>query len=136
MITGVSFLKKTGTETVYQEKGETLKIKNGEWYYFVDGKQNTKKYGFIDYAGGKFFVHNGKVDVEANGLVQDPENLQIQYYVSAGQVQTQYTGLVLNDGNWYYILNGVFQNDYTGDVVYQETTFSVVDGKMPANETN
>ena len=49
--------------------------------------------------------------------------------MAEGQV-SNYTGLVLYDGQWFYVINGRFATEYTGDVVYDGAVFYVVNGQL------
>lgn len=47
------------------------------------------------YEDGLFLVVEGKLETGKSGLVQDPYNPDIWYFLANGQAQTQYTGLAM-----------------------------------------
>lgn len=102
---------------------------DGEWFYIDRGILDTTKSGFVTYNGRQFVVAQGRLLKEYNGLIQDPANPSDWYFVAEGQV-SNYTGLVLYDGQWFYVINGRFATEYTGDVVYDGATFYVVNGQL------
>ena len=102
---------------------------DGEWFYIDRGILDTTKSGFVTYNGRQFVVAQGRLLKEYNGLIQDPANPSDWYFVAEGQV-SNYTGLVLYDGQWFYVINGRFATEYTGDVVYDGAVFYVVNGQL------
>ena len=88
----------------------------------------TKK-GMVEYDGGLFYVGAGKIMRGVDGLVQDPVTGK-WYYLADGQVQKQYTGLVLYNKAWFYVVKGEFATTYTGYVSYDGSQFYVVKGEV------
>ncbi|MBO4299853.1 MAG: hypothetical protein J5998_13770, partial [Clostridia bacterium] len=86
--------------------------------------------GFTEYDGGLFFVSGGDVVTEANGVVQDPNNPEIWYFCSQGQVQLGYSGLAEYGGKWFFLSNGILNTAYTGLVEYDGARFMVAAGRL------
>lgn len=110
-----------------------LAMYDNAWFYVSEGRLDTTVNQIVEYDEGYFLVAAGQIKKEVNGLVQDPQDPEWWYFVAEGQVQTQYSGLALYDGQWFYVKSGVFQNDYTGYVNYQGEPFYVVNGQMVKN---
>lgn len=110
-----------------QELG--LVMYDNAWFYVNAGRLDTTKSGCVAFDGSLFYVAAGKIQTDADGLVLDPITNQ-WYFLSNGQVQTQYTGLAEYDGEWFYIQNGVLAVNYTGNVSYDGATFYVVNGML------
>ena len=66
---------------------------------------------------------------EINGLAMDPAGSG-WYYFALGQVQMNYTGLVLYDGQWFYVQNGKLMDGYTGIVRDDGVDFYIVNGRV------
>ena len=114
-------------------KGETIKLVDGKWLYFVDGVHNTEKFGFVNFSGSKFLVANGEVVTTKNGLTQDPDNKSDWYFCVNGQVATQKNGLVqypAKTDNWFIVENGKLDTTYSGFVDYNNGKFFVAAGKL------
>lgn len=107
----------------------TLQYKDGKYYYMVDGKNDKKYNGFVEYQGGKFLVANGKVATHIEGLAQDPKNPADWYYLAAGQV-CDYTGLALYDGAWFYVDDGRLDTSMNAVVEYDGGLFLVAAGQI------
>ena len=102
--------------------------KYGTWYV-ENGKVDFTKFAFVPFDGGLFFVANGMV-IDADGLVQDPENADIWYYCADGQVQASYTGLAEYDGAWFFVTEGVLNTKYSGLTTYDGSEFIVSAGQV------
>ena len=85
--------------------------------------------GFAPYDGSLFFVSNGNVLTELNGIQQDPANPDIWYFCSQGQVQ-QYSGLAEYDGEWFSLIDGKLDTSYSGLVAYDGSRFMVAKGRL------
>ena len=101
----------------------------GEWFYVNNGILDITRAGIVTYDGAKFMLGTGRILKEANGLIQDP-NTGTWYFVSAGQVASNYRGLALYDGHWFYVWDGVFQSNAEGYVEHDGATFYVVGGMV------
>ncbi|MCR5129561.1 MAG: pre-peptidase C-terminal domain-containing protein [Lachnospiraceae bacterium] len=103
---------------------------NGDYVYIKNGEVATDMNGFVDYDGSKFFLVKGKVDKNADGLVQDIVNKDDWYYCSKGQAQTQYTGLAEYDGKWFYVEKGKLNTTLAAYVKYDGGLFFVGAGRI------
>ncbi len=101
-----------------------------EWYYVERGIVAQGKNGYVNYKNGKFLVVKGKLETNANGLVQDVDHKDDWYYCSSGQVQLQYTGLAMYDGEWFYINNGKLDTSLAAYVEYDGGVFYVAAGRI------
>ncbi|MBR4580347.1 MAG: hypothetical protein IKO32_03850 [Lachnospiraceae bacterium] len=106
-----------------------LVMYDGAWFYVVNGKLDTTYSGYVSYDGGLFFVGQGRIMREVNGLAKDP-NGPNWYFLANGQAQIQYTGLAQYDNAWFYIIKGKLAEDYTGTVTYDGAQFRVVNGML------
>ena len=87
-------------------------------------------YGFMEYSGGLFYVYQGDVVTDANGLVNDPNNPADWYFCSSGQAQLQYSGLAEYGGEWFYLENGKLNTTRTGIVEYDGGRFMIAAGRI------
>lgn len=100
---------------------------DGVYRYYVDDVFQKDYTGVLDYAGGKFFVTNGVLASEADGLNMFDGKW---YFLSNGQVQTQHTGLAQYDGQWFYISNGKLDTTVRGLVPYNGGMFVFAQGRL------
>ena len=114
----------------YEPGAGLIQDDDGEYRYYVDGVFQKDFAGVVAYEGGKYFVANGLLCKDANGL-----NLydDTWYFLLGGKVQ-QWSGLAYYDGNWFYILTGVL-NPVSGLVPYEGKWFAFSLGRM-AQEAN
>ena len=113
----------------------TLAQYANEWFYIVDGVLDLDEVGLVDYNGGKFVVAAGRVVSEYSGLWFNSKDIggdDEWYYVANGQVQSDFTGLTVYEGEWFYLENGKLIPDYTGEVVYDGVVFEMVNGHLLA----
>lgn len=103
---------------------------DGNWYYYENEEWISDKYGFVNHDEGRFLVANGMVVTGADGLFQDPEEPDNWYFLSAGQVQLDYTGLTLYDGVWFYVADGKMDANYSGYVEYDDSLFLTGAGRI------
>ena len=108
-----------------------LALYDGEFFYVENGVLAINYYGLLDYDDSKFLIAAGRIVGDYTGLYNDSVTGK-WYYIVYGQVQTDYTGLVLYDGAWFYLVNGVLASDYTGTVIYDGAEFTVVNGQVVA----
>ena len=118
-----------------QDQYTGLALYNGAWFYIAFGILNTEWRGLLDYNGGQFLVSAGQIRRDVSGLWHNDAETQIGgddawYYLSGGQVQNRYTGLVQYGGEWFYVINGKLAEDYTGPVIYGGHEFWVVNGQV------
>ena len=99
---------------------------DGVWRYYENGVF-VEKTGIVEFEGGQFFVANGILCSDANGLALFNEQW---YFLANGQIQLQYTGLALYDGEWFYIVNGLLNTKQNGLVDYNGSKFIVAVGRI------
>ncbi len=116
-----------GGQVQAQETG--LVMYDNAWFYVNAGRLDTTKAGCVAFDGSLFYVAAGQIKTDVNGLAHDPITNQ-WYFLSNGQVQTQYTGLAEYDGEWFYVENGALAENYTGNVSYDGAVFYVVNGML------
>jgi len=112
--------------TIERIKGGLELDDDGVWRYYVDGVFDDTMTGIVDYEGGSFFVADGVMCSDANGLAMYPQGTW--YFLANGQIQKDYTGLALYDGEWFYIINGRLAKEAVGLVEFQGGQFLVSDG--------
>ena len=103
---------------------------DGDFYYYEGDSVAEDINGFVDYDSSRFFMVKGKVDKNANGLVQDPVYPEDWYFCANGQVQTQYTGLADYDGAWFYVKRGKLDTTLAAYVEYDGGLFLVGAGRI------
>ncbi|MCD8396380.1 MAG: hypothetical protein LUD12_04240 [Lachnospiraceae bacterium] len=121
------------TLAAYYGRTETTPISglhlddDGVYRYYVNNAVDYTYSGIVTYQGGQFFVANGVLCSDANGL-----NLYdgTWYFLSQGQVQTQYTGFAEYDGSYFYIVKGVLSTVVNGLVEYDGSKFLVAEGRL------
>lgn len=116
-------------EKLTEKKNGLCLDTDGKWKYFIEDEVDTTMTGIVDFEGGSFFVADGILCSDANGLNMYPEGTW--YFLANGQIQKQYTGLALYDGEWFYIVNGRLDNSLYGLVDYSGTLGA---GKFLVNE--
>ncbi|MBO6298163.1 MAG: hypothetical protein J6N53_04895, partial [Lachnospiraceae bacterium] len=133
---GVKLEREADGSLVYYKDGEAQTNENGlvpvddAWVYVEAGVVAEEKSGFVDYDGGSFLIVKGFVESGANGLVEDPDHPKDWYFLSNGQVQTQYTGLAEYGGKWFYIENGKLDVNLAAFVEYDGGLFFVGAGRI------
>ena len=130
----------TGTEGNYVISALTRDVDDGTPHLKTgeDGKLHVYVYknvqdrynGMALYKGSLFYVANGKIAEQANGLMQDPENPDDWYFCANGQVQGGYTGLAEYDGEWFYIEDGKLNTTLAAYVSYDGGLFYVAAGRI------
>lgn len=114
---GLDFKEGTRFETV----GEEVRyIQNGIW--------NPNRTGYVNYAGGKFYIENGLLS-KRSGLVNDGGTAD-WYYLANGAAQIQYTGLAEYDGAWFYVNQGKLNTELNAFVEYDGGMFFVGAGRI------
>ncbi|MCD8347889.1 MAG: hypothetical protein LUD16_08095 [Lachnospiraceae bacterium] len=117
----------TGGSSETTENGELILDEDGTFRYYQDGTFAETYSGVATFDGGLFFIKNGLVDTDANGLCLYED---VWYFAALGQVQLQYTGLALYDGAWFYITNGVLDTSKNGLIDYENEKFLAVEGRL------
>jgi hypothetical protein len=116
------------------QKVNQLCLYEDEWFYVENGVINTEKNGLVDYDGGTFMLGAGRIQREVSGLWENSTKIGGDgrwYYLAMGEVQKDYTGLVEYDGEWFYVEHGMLV-PFNGEVEYDGHTFLVVNGQMVA----
>ena len=98
----------------------------GLWRYY-ENDVFVERTDVIFYEGGYFFVANGVLCADANGLAECNGEW---YFLSNGQIQSHYTGLALYNGHWFYVQDGHFYPDTNGLVDYGGSRFLVAAGEV------
>jgi hypothetical protein len=119
---------------ILKEQEEIPKLKHGlvledddEWHLYDHGVFQKDFTGLYDYNGGTFFIDEGIMCKNANGLnLFDGK----WYYLAAGQVQKKYTGLVLYNKEWFYVKNGIYDTTFEGLVEYDGGLFLFSAGRL------
>ncbi|MBO6299666.1 MAG: Ig domain-containing protein [Lachnospiraceae bacterium] len=133
---GTALVKDDQGKLVYYKDGEPQKDYSGlanvdgTWYYVEKGVLSETKTGFVMYEDGLFLVVEGKLLTSKSGLVQDPYNPDIWYFLADGQVQSQYTGLALYDGEWFYVNKGRLDTTIAAYIEYDGGLFYVAAGRI------
>ena len=100
---------------------------DGKWRVYSGDSFVDDYNGLLAYGGGEFFITNGILCSEANGL-----NLYEGkwYFLSQGQVQRQWTGFAEYDNHWFYIRDGVLDESANGLYYYDGEYFLLAAGKV------
>lgn len=96
-------------------------------YYDQAGEVMTSYSGLVDFEGGKFFVRNGILDTNVNG-VQSPD-AKTFYFFANGQICDGANGFAEYDGQWFVIKEGVLQTGFNGLFEYMGAKFWVAAGQ-------
>lgn len=125
VVNGVVEKNNPGLKSAVDEEGKTS-------FYFIndEGRQDTSKTGFENYNGAKFFVLNGLLLTNKNGLTQDPNNRADWYFVAAGKVVSNKTGLVMFNGSTFYVVKGKQDTSVSGILKYDTGLFYVDKGRV------
>ena len=109
--------------------------------FFKDGRIEEDFEGLTEYDGAKFYVKDGVVVKDMNGLYlvsgADDETTTDDkfYFFSNGQIQSEYKGLALYDNEWFYLENGYLDTNTNGIVEHDGGKFIVAVGRI-AKEAN
>lgn len=96
-------------------KNGFVKDEDEEWRLYEDGSVKEDFTGIYEYDGGEFYLKEGVLQDEANGL-----NLVTGtwYFLSQGQIQRK-DGFAEYDDNWFMIDNGELDADANGLYTYK-----------------
>ena len=125
----------------YEEGTSEDKIVCNTFCFFKDGKVDEDFEGLTEYDGAKFYVKDGEVATDMNGLYlvsgTDDESTTDDkfYFFSNGQLQSEYKGLALYDNEWFYLENGYLDTNTNGIVEHDGGKFIVAVGRI-AKEAN
>ena len=125
----------------YEEGTSEEKVFSNTFCFFKDGQVDEDFEGLTEYDGAKFYVKDGVVVKDMNGLYlvsgADDETTTDDkfYFFSNGQIQSEYKGLALYDNEWFYLENGYLDTNTNGIVEYDGGKFIVAVGRI-AKEAN
>ena len=103
---------------------------SSEWAYYRNGHVDHTYTGLAENEFGLWYVKNGYVCFDANGLVDCNQGW---YYLVGGEVQVSYTGLVQNESGWWYVRNGWVDWNYTDIVFCNDAWRYICKGKYAEN---
>lgn len=109
------------------DAGQLQKDADGLWRLYKNGVFQSGFNGIVRYNGGDFFVANGLLCKNANGL-----NLwdSVWYYLSQGQIQRQHNGFAEYNKNWFMIKNGELEETANGLYPYDGSRFLFSVGRL------
>ena len=125
----------------YGEGTSEDKIVCNTFCFFKNGKVDEDFEGLTEYDGAKFYVKDGRVVTNMNGLhlvsgTDDETTTDDKFYFfSNGQIQSEYKGLALYDNEWFYLENGYLDTNTNGIVEHDGGKFIVAVGRI-AKEAN
>ena len=125
----------------YKEGTSEEKLFSNAFCFFKDGQVDEEFEGLTEYNGAKFYVKDGVVAKNINGLYlvsgTDDETTTDDkfYFFSNGQIQSEYKGLALYDNEWFYLENGYLDTNTNGIVEHDGGKFIVAVGRI-AKEAN
>lgn len=102
-----------------------VKDDDGVWRYYIDGEVATDVTKLIPFQGAEFWVVNGVVPADANGLVICPDGRA--WFLAYGMVQ-KVTDWAEYNGEWFIIKNGQLDK-VTGLMPYNGGWFAVESGR-------
>lgn len=100
---------------------------DGVWRYYEDGVFQEDYVGIVEFEGGEFFVANGVLCSEAEGLNQNIDGKW--YFLSQGQIQ-RVDGFAEYDNAWFMLKNGELDLNANGLYGYNGGTFLFAAGKL------
>ena len=125
----------------YKERMSDEKVFSNTFFFFRNGRVDEDFEGLTEYNGAKFYVKDGKIVTDMNGLYlvsgTDDETTTDDkfYFFSNGQIQSEYKGLALYDNEWFYLENGYLDTNTNGIVEHDGGKFIVAVGRI-AKEAN
>ena len=125
----------------YKEGTSEEKVFSNIFCFFRKGRVDEDFEGLTEYNGAKFYVKDGVVVKDMNGLYlvsgTDEETTTDDkfYFFSNGQIQSEYKGLALYDNEWFYLENGYLDTNINGIVEHDGGKFIVAVGRI-AKEAN
>ena len=107
--------------------------KDGNWFYYKDGKVDTAYTGLAANEYGWWYVEAGRINFNVTGLVND--STYGWWYVENSQINFNYTGLVQNAYGWWYVENGAINFNATGLAQNEYGWWYVENGQVNFNYT-
>lgn len=98
---------------------------DGVWRYYIDGEVAEDFTDIVPFQGGEFWVVNGEVPADANGMIVCPDGQA--YFLSQGQIQ-RVTQWAEYNGEWFILEDGELA-DVTGLEYYDGGLFAVESGR-------
>ena len=117
----------TAPKGAVTDAGQLQKDADGVWRLYKNGVFQSGFNGIVRYNNGEFFVANGLLCKNANGL-----NLwdSVWYYLSQGQIQRQHNGFAEYNKNWFMIRNGELEESANGLYPYDGSRFLFSVGRL------
>ncbi|MBR2730288.1 MAG: hypothetical protein IKD92_10610 [Lachnospiraceae bacterium] len=102
-------------EEIAKVKNGLVHDEDGKWRLYDMGEVDSDFTGIYEYDGGEFYLQNGILQDDANGL-----NLigKTWYFLSQGQIQRE-DGFAEYDDNWFMIDNGELDKNANGLYTYK-----------------
>ena len=125
----------------YKVRMSDEKVFSNTFFFFRNGRVDEEFEGLTEYDGAKFYVKDGEVVTNMNGLylvsgTDDTTTTDDKFYFfSQGQIQSEYKGLALYDNEWFYLENGYLDTNTNGIVEHDGGKFIVAVGRI-AKEAN
>ena len=111
-----------------------LNLFENTWYFLSNGQIQYGHDGFAEYDDHWFIIKDGQLDLSANGLFEYDGGI---FLFAAGQLKNEVSGLWQNYGSWggsigdwYFLSSGQVQTQYTGVAEYNGQFVSVTDGRI------
>jgi predicted Zn-ribbon and HTH transcriptional regulator len=99
----------------------------GKWHYYKNDEIDKTKTGIVEFEGGEFWVINGDLAEDANGLTICPDGKA--YFLAQGQIQ-RVSQVAEYKGNFFMIKNGLLDESANGLYDYDGGTFVFAAGKL------
>ena len=104
---------------------------SSEWT--VDVQPGWQKTGYKSHHCRRCGERTDITELQLNGLTNIKGN--VWYYLKNGQIESDYTGLILYYKTWYYIEKGILKWNYTGLTNYYGTWYYIENGRLNWNYT-
>ena len=115
-------------------KHTTFNQKSG-WYYLKNGFVNTSATGITKYNGTYYYVKNGRLTFDVNGLVKGKINGKNGYWYCKDSKICFESTLVKYKGKYYGVFNGFYDSKSSGIVKYNKAQWYVKNGKLASTFT-
>ena len=102
---------------------------DGVWRVYEDNVFREDYIGLYEYDGGLFFIANGELCADANGLNLNGADGK-WYFLANGQVQTRHSGFAEYDGSWFMIEKGMLDENANGLYEYDGGVFAFAAGRL------
>ena len=122
----------TSVQIEYEVLNGLHRAKDGNWYYYSNGKVDTSYTGMAENSYGIWYIKKGKLDRTYTGMLVYAGKW---IYVNKGKFDTTYTGMAMNTAGWWYMKNGVLDRTYTGMAKNSYGTWYMKNGKLDRSYT-